>query len=344
MNKKKTALLLMALLPLCLNGCIRRVIHTPERNVEPVTVKVMAVSQGSDTRTTGFVGTVESARTDVLNAPASGTLVSLPVREGEKVSKGQLVASIRSESLESAYRLTRASLDQAEDALKRVKMVRETGTISEADYVKVETQVQQARASEAAAKAALERCQIKAPFDGVVEKVWPAKDVEITLAEPLLRVVDLNRLEAHFSLPESDFGKYEAGQSVSVEVPALGKTMSGTLAVKGITASALSRSYSCTVSLKNTAEGLMPGMVCKVLLGGATGAEAIVLPTSTVLTDMDGRYVWTVLDGIVYKRYITVAGYSKDGILVSDGLVEGDRVIVEGRRKVSSGMKVRTVE
>lgn len=341
---KKTVILLMALLPLCLNSCIHRVIFPAERSVEPVTVKVMAVNTSSESLATGFVGTIESARTDLLNAPASGTLVSLPVREGEKVHKGQLVASIHSESLESAYSLARASLDQAEDAWKRVQIVRESGTISEVDYVKVETQLQQARASEAAAKAALERCQIKAPFDGVVEKVWPVKDVQITIAEPILRIVDLNKLEVHFSLPESDFGKYEAGRSVAVVVPAVGLTLPGTLAVKGITASALSRSYSCTVSLKKLAEGLMPGMVCKVFMDETSVKESIVLPSSTVLTDTKGRYVWTVKDGTVYKRYITVAGYSKNGILVSEGLEEGDQVIIEGRRKVSTGMTVKTVE
>ena len=345
MNKFCTITAVVILLLPCLSACVHRGIHhNADRRVEPVTVKVLAVSTGADARSTGFVGTVASSRTDVVSAPASGTLVSLSVREGEKVRRGQVLAGIRSEALESAYKMAGASLEQAEDGWRRVQILHETGTVSETEYIKVQTQVQQARASESAAKAALDRCQPKAAFDGVVDKIWPARNVELTLGEPILRLVDVNALEIHFSLPEGDFGKYETGQAASVEVPSLGKTLSGTLAVKGIEASALSRSYTCTVSLRAKAEGLMPGMVCKVYLRGASGQGGIEVPSSSVLTDKEGRYVWAVQDGVVCKKHITVAGYSKDGILVSGGLEEGDLVIVEGRRKVSTGMKVKTVE
>ena len=58
------------------------------------------------------------------------------------------------------------------------------------------------------------------------------------------------------------------------------------------------------------------------------------------MTDMRGRYVWRVNGHTVEKSYIIVSGYSSNDIVVSDGLTIGDLVIVEGRRKVSSGMKV----
>ena len=70
----------------------------------------------------------------------------------------------------------------------------------------------------------------------------------------------------------------------------------------------------------------------------------MVIPASAVLTDEGGRYVWTVNDeNRVVKTYIRVNGYSGKGVVVEDGLNEGLRVIVDGSRKVSSGMKVRCV-
>lgn len=342
MNKLYAITAVALLLP-CINSCDHHVIRV-ERQVEPVTVKVLSVKRGADARSTGFVGTVDASRTNIVNAPASGTLVSLPVRKGESVRKGQILADVRSETLESAHSMASASLEQAEDGWKRVQMLHESGTVSEAEYIKVQMQVQQARASESAARAALERCKPKAAFDGVVDEIWPSQNVELTIGQPILRLVDIKSLEIHFSLPEGDFGKYQAGQAASVEIPSLGKTLPGRLAVKGTQAAVLSRSYDCTVTLGSKAEGLMPGMVCKVYLRSTSNEDRIEVPSSSVLTDMDGRYVWAVQDSVVCKKRITVAGYSKDGILVSEGLEEGDRVIIEGRRKVSSGVKVKTVE
>ena len=311
----------------------------------PVTVKVMVAGSATGTgETTGFVGTVSSSRTTMLTSPASGTLTRLSVKEGDRVTKGQVVAVVRSETVESAYKLSKASLDQAEDGWERVQVVHESGAITEVDYIKVKTQLEQARASEKAARAALERCNLKVPFDGVAETVWPVQGVELTIGQSIMRIVDLKALEVHFSLPENEFGSCKEGDKVSVTVPSLGMTLDGTIRNKGVTASPLSRSYDCTVGLSYRPEGLMPGMVCKVRMGSKSASSSIVIPSSAVMTDMEGRYVWAVKDGLVQKEHISVAGYAKDGIIVSEGLQEGDMVIIEGRRKVSTGMRVNTVQ
>ena len=85
-------------------------------------------------------------------------------------------------------------------------------------------------------------------------------------------------------------------------------------------------------------------MVCKVHVESEDGGY-LIIPASAVMTDMDGRYIWGVSpEDTVCKTYITVGGYAGDGIIVKEGLAEGDRIIVEGSRKVSTGMKVKAEE
>ena len=68
------------------------------------------------------------------------------------------------------------------------------------------------------------------------------------------------------------------------------------------------------------------------------------LPSSAVMTDRNGRYVWAVdASDIVERKYIQVDGYARNGVCVTEGLAEGDRVITEGRRNVSVGAKVKVV-
>ena len=113
-------------------------------------------------------------------------------------------------------------------------------------------------------------------------------------------------------------------------------------AISGVSASALSHSYTCTVIPDEKIDGLMPGMVCKVSAG--TAGSGIVIPASSVKTGMDGRYVWIVRDGKAARRSIETGGFSGDGVIVESGLASGDLLIVEGAKKVSSGMTVKVVE
>jgi hypothetical protein len=85
-------------------------------------------------------------------------------------------------------------------------------------------------------------------------------------------------------------------------------------------------------------------MVCKVRLSEFSDSLRIRIPASSVEIDSKGRFVWTVKDGIVVKTYVTVDGYQEQGVIVTSGLESGDKVIVKGAAKVSTGMKVNTIE
>ena len=85
-------------------------------------------------------------------------------------------------------------------------------------------------------------------------------------------------------------------------------------------------------------------MVCKVRLSEVSDSLRIRIPASSVEMDSNGRFVWVVKDGIVGRSYVTVEGYQEQGVVISSGLEPGDQVIVKGASKVSTGMKVNSVE
>ena len=91
-----------------------------------------------------------------------------------------------------------------------------------------------------------------------------------------------------------------------------------------------------TVSGRLTDTGQNPLIGASVIEQGTTNG---------VTTDVDGRYVWTVSDDhTVNKTYVVPGGFSGQGILITEGLSDGDRIITEGVQKVCTGLKVRIVE
>ena len=114
----------------------------------------------------------------------------------------------------------------------------------------------------------------------------------------------------------------------------------GALVEKGMTASLLSHTYDCRLEPLEPVQGLMPGMVGKVYMD-ILYDRGTVIPASTVQMDGRGKYVWVVNpERKVEKRYVEVEGFSGKGVIVSKGFEPGDLLIVEGSRKVSTGMQV----
>ena len=312
---------------------------------EPVvSVKVLRMEQTSDTQVRSYVGEARSSLSVVLSAPYSGTLEKVAVRVGDKVAVGKVVAKINSQSVRNSYDVSQALLRQAEDGYARVKKVHKGGGVPDIKLVEVETELAKARAAAQSAKHALAECAVKSPFAGTVSDVFQHQGAQVSIATPLLRVVDEKSVEIIFPVPESEYNSVDAGGSALVDIPALGlKDILATVISKGVEADKLSHTYDCSLFLNSSVPGLMPGMVCKVRLTG-NSQNGYIVPAELVQTDSNGRYVWLVNDGEVEKRYVDVGAFLGTGVVVSRGINDGDKVISEGFQKVSTGMKVNVME
>lgn len=307
---------------------------------DPVPVKVVTVSRVQTVSSANYVGRVEPSKSAVIQSQYPGTLEEMYAVKGRKVKKGDVLAVLGSETVKSAYDIAKAALVQAEDGYERAQKVYGSGSVTEVRMVEIRTKLEQARAAEKSAAEAQQDCSVKAPFSGVIGEVYVHKGEKVPVAVPMMQILDVSNVEIHFNVPESEYSKVSAGDRAEVEIPALERTVEGTVAVKGITASALSHAYDFTLKSISDTYSLMPGMVCKVRIC-SEDVESVVVPASAVMTDMEGRYVWAVAgDDTVCKTRVTVGGFADRGVIVTDGLEEGDKVIVEGSRKVSTGMKV----
>ncbi len=338
----KELIVMVPVTVMALTGCGDR--QQEETGPRVINVKVQTVENIGDVDAKSYVGTVRPSKSATLSCRYGGTLTSLPVVQGQQVSKGEVIAVIESQSVRSTLDMMQAKLDQAKDGYERLKKVYESGSVPKVKMVEIETQLAEAEASVKIAQQALDDCTVRAPYSGVVSDVYVDEGVELTIAEPLVKVVDINSLEITIPVPESEIGNVEIGKAAALTVPALNdRRIECRVTKKGISASPLSHSYECT--LKPTAgDGeLMPGMVCKVRLSG-NGTEKIVVPANSVKTGTEGRYVWTVVDGTARRADVTVDGFSGDGVVITSGLQPGDKLIVSGAQKVSNGMRVKEIE
>ena len=312
--------------------------------LEPM-VKVMQVGKSTQTVSSAkYIGTLRPADMVTVVTNNSGTLKSFSLKAGDPLKEGEVICEVESATVQSAYDMAYATLRQAEDGYERLSKAYGSGSVPEIKMVEMETSLSKARASFQAANQALRQCSVKAPFNGVVDETFVSEGNEVSLGAPVIRLVDTKSLEISIPVPENEISSLKSGDNATVEVPALGLSFRARLRSKGVLASPLSHSYECRFAPMSEVPGLMPGMACRLTLDSSV-SEAVVIPSSAVQTDGQGRYVWTVnQDNIVQKNYVEINGYAGKGVVVSKGLDDGLRVIVEGSRKVSGGMRVKTIE
>ena len=151
---------------LALAGC--QVKEEKTGGPSPVRVKVMKVAL-SEQKTSGrFSGTVEEAAGTPLSFSVMGTVNAVSFRLGDRVEKGQLLASLDATSVRSSYDAAKAALVQAEDAYRRMKELHGKGSLPEIKWVEVQSKLQQARSMEEMARKNLKDCKLYAPFSGVI--------------------------------------------------------------------------------------------------------------------------------------------------------------------------------
>ena len=315
-----------------------------ETERKAVKVEVTQVKAVTADRTNRYSGTVEEESGSLLSFAVGGTVSRVLVDEGDRVGKGQLIATLDAEQLTHNHASAQAALAQAEDAYRRMEELHGKGSLPEIKWVEAQTALQRARASEQMARKQLADCRLYAPFSGVISKKFAEKGQNVGAGTQVVKLVAVGRMKVKISVPESEMAQITVGQKADVTIEALGgASMQATVTEKGVAADPLSRSYDVKLSLPKADRKLLPGMVADVALRGGNASMACILPAHIVQIDeRNNEFVWLAVGGKAVKRIVTVGGFTADGVTVTSGLADGDMVITAGAQKVSEGTRVET--
>lgn len=337
---KRICIAVMAM-PLLFCGCHAGKSTVPEQ-AAPVRVKVIRASGAELSEKEYFSGTVEEANGTSLSFSVMGTIKSLRMGLGDRVQKGELIASLDPTSLQSSYDMAKASLEQAEDAYRRMKELHDKGSLPDVKWVEIQSRVQQARSMEEIAGKNLKDCNLYAPYSGMIAEKTAEVGQNVAPGMPVVKLVTAGQLNVKIAVPETEIAGIALREKAVIRVPALGgESFTGNVAEKGVVANPLSRSYEVKLRVENASRDLMPGMVTEVVLVRESVAAQPVIPANVVQLDEHNRtFVWVMESGKATRRVIDCGEFTAGGVTVASGLQEGENVIVEGQQKVCEGTPV----
>ena len=292
-------------------------------------------------------GNINTKENILVQPEFSGTLTSLNVKAGQRVSKGQILGKVDDAGMSQQLASIENQYTLAKTTFERQKNLWDKKIGSEIQYLQAQTQMISAQKSVAQMKAQLAKTLILSPFSGTIDEVFVERG-QVVSPNPqgLMRIVNLSNMYVTTSVPETYIGKLKAGTEVDVFLTSLGKTYKGKVRQVGNYINPNNRSFGIEVSVPNPDNLLRPNQVAKLKIIDYTVKDAIVVPTNVVQEDGEkNKFVFIVTNVIgkkgIAKKIIVKVGKSSDNVTeVLSGLSANDLIVTEGVNTISEGMKL----
>ena len=291
-----------------------------------------------------------------VRARLEGDLVGVYVREGERVSAGQVIARFEASEQESALASAEADRVAAESELSTAQWNSEqsaelfkAGAISELDYKTAQQSVVAARARLAAAQSRVRATtstvrdtRVVAPTSGVIERRIVENGMHVARGAPLFTLVRSNVLELAASVPARQANAVRVGQTVHFNAD--GRAFDGKVARVSPTIDPASRSITVYTQIANGNGALKGGTFASGRVVSRTVASTLVVPSAAVRQSSGraGLYVYRIAGKTLEVAPVQV-GIVDDRAGITEilsGLASGDRVIVGNVGTLGRGMQV----
>jgi multidrug efflux system membrane fusion protein len=342
----------------------------------PTPVRVRVVAPPVEQSASRFSGSVEpGVRVDLafkvggyireISQVKGQDKVARPIQEGDWVKKGTVLAIVRESDYQQRLAAANAALAQAKAAQKQAQLDHDrlskllaSNAIAQAEVegakARLEVanaQVQGARAQISEADLMLSDCTLRAPMDGVVIR----RSVEVgSLVGPGavgFVVADTRTVKVAFGAPDTLITKLSLGSAVTIRLEALGLEVQGTISRIAPSADPKSRVFDIQATLPNPDDKVKVGMIASLKIAeGGGGSQILSLPlTAVVRPPKDPRgFAVFVAEGqpgseVARLREVKLGDVLGNAVLVTEGLVAGDRVIASGATLVADGEKVNVV-
>ncbi len=293
-------------------------------------------------------GNVESDKAAVIYAEAAGVVRKIKVHEGQEVSRGQTLVALDTEIIDRNIEEVRKSLELATTLFEKQERLWEQNVGSEVQYLEAKNRKESLETSLATLEEQRRKSTVFAPFDGIVDKIYPKIGEMAGGQAPIVRIVNTDEVYVVADVSERYIGKIKKGDHVDIIVNRR-DTISSKISKIGNYVKPANRSFEVRVDVSAGLDMVKPNSLVVLKINDYTDSEAVIVPSSVIMQDGQGDSYVFVMDaesdkqGSVRKQLVDV-GQSYQGMsIINDGVKSGEKVVAKGSRSVRQGDKVEEV-
>lgn len=293
-------------------------------------------------------GSVETKQNVVITPESGGFLQNILVKEGQRVNKGQLLATIDDNGLAQQKAQLEIQAELAKTTYERQKRLWEQKIGSEIDFLQAKSNYEALEQNVNQLNKQLGKTSIRAPFSGVIDEIIAKAGNVVTPGQTqILRLINLDNMYIETDVPESYLTSVKNGKNVIVEFPVLGKTMESQVRQTGNFINPANRTFRVEVAVPNDEKNIKPNLTARLKINDYTNEDAILIPQSIVSENASGEQYVLVVENkqggkAKAKQVLIETGKTQDDVIeVVSGLENNAEIIDEGARSVKDGQTVR---
>jgi membrane fusion protein, multidrug efflux system len=306
--------------------------ETPPAIVEAQQIKY-SKSQEEITTT----GTLVAIPGVTIKPEASGIIVNVYFKSGDKVKTGDPLVEIYPDIAKAELAQNEAALKLAQLNFDRYTKLYAGKATSTSDYDSARANLTTAKAKVDQSRAALSQTVVKAPFDGRVGLSQVSLGKYIKAGEDkIANLQSLDPMYVDFAIPEVYTGKIKVDQTISLKSSAYGtEIFTGKITAIDPLINESTRTLSIRAMLPNKDERLLPGSFAEISVAIGEGKDIIKVPQTAVVLDPSGNYIYRIIDGKAVKTPITTGTRDADSFVINSGLKVGDMIVTVGQLKIA---------
>lgn len=304
----------------------------------PVQVYVVAATKLSDE--VASTGTVMADESVTIQSEISGKITSLNIQEGQPVRKGQLLFTINAADVQAQLQKQEYNIKLYQDQEKRQRTLLAKEYISRQEYEQSNNALLTAQADLQALRVNLQKAYVRAPFDGILGLRNTSVGAYVSPGTAITTLSRVQPVKVDFNVPSRFAQSVRVGDPVLVTDEATTKRIEAKVYAINPQIDPVSRTLPVRAIYPNKNMELRPGGFVKVNLELGETAEALQIPTESVVPVASGYTVFTVKNGKAAIQPVNIGVRSDKVIQITKGLAVGDTVIRTGILQVKAGDRV----
>ena len=321
----------------------------------PVPVRVASVEKKVVSEQISLIGTTEAIATSIVASERAGVVENFPVKAGDFVKKGQLLASLqatevklRLKSYQADKQRVGANLQSAEKELKRLRKLRAANSISETEFDTAHFAYQAISKSYLRSQAEIDllnyqitQSEVFAPFSGFVAEEHTQVGEWIPSGGPVVTLIDIAQILVTVDVPERFAVKISDDSTVRVLIRSLSESLfPGAIYAILHQGNPNTRTIPIRVRIENPAHHVRAGMEAQVAFGLGDKKEVLLVPKDAVVTSGNNRLVYAVIEGKAVPMGVQLQGYYGGDVAVTGNLKPGMAVVIRGNERLRPGQAV----
>jgi len=306
-----------------------------------VMVNGMVVQKGLLENKIFATGSLEANEEVELRSEMPGRIISINFDEGTLVKKGDLLLKINDQDLQAQLDKLYHDESLAKDDVFRKQKLLEMKAVSQEEYDKATNQLGIVEDEMALIKAQIAKTEIIAPFTGIIGLRHVSPGAYISATNQVALLIQSDPVKIEFSIPQKYWEKVKKGTLIKFRVEGIDSTFTGKVFAIEPKVDPSTRNVTLRAICQNSQNLLVPGSFAKVEIVLETIADAMIIPSESIIPQLNSEKVFVCSNGKAVSRIVTTGIRTEREVQVIKGIIPGDTVILTGLLQLREGLDIR---